>query len=72
MDTLILARERKIATLHAAFHTIEGDGLRFRSRIPSSIFEAIGPLSSLTIWSIEVATGRAKAPRRILTPDRKR
>ena len=61
MDTLILARERKIATLHAAFHTIEGDGFEVRRAIPSSTFEAIGPFIFLDHFGpIEVRPGEAK------------
>ena len=61
MDTLILARERKIATLHAAFRTIEGDGFEVRRAIPSSIFEAIGPFIFLDHFGpIEVRPGEAK------------
>ncbi len=61
MNTLILARERKIATLHAAFHTIEGDGFEVRRAIPSSTFEAIGPFIFLDHFGpIEVRPGEAK------------
>src|SRR5712671_2617615 len=61
MNTLILARERKIATLHAAFHTIEGDGFEVRRAIPSSIFEAIGPFIFLDHFGpIDVKPGEAK------------
>ncbi len=61
MDTLILARERKIATLHAAFRTIEGDGFEVRRAIPSSTFEAIGPFIFLDHFGpIEVRPGEAK------------
>jgi redox-sensitive bicupin YhaK (pirin superfamily) len=61
MNTLTLARERKIATLHAAFHTIEGDGFEVRRAIPSSTFEAIGPFIFLDHFGpIEVQPGEAK------------
>jgi len=61
MDTLILARERKIATLHAAFRTIEGDGFEVRRAIPSSTFEANGPVIFLDHFGpIEVRPGEAK------------
>jgi quercetin 2,3-dioxygenase len=61
MDTLILARERKIATLHAAVHTIEGDGFEVRRAIPSSTFEAIGPFIFLDHFGpIEVRPGEAR------------
>ena len=61
MDTLILARERKTAILHAAFHTIEGDGFEVRRAIPSSTFEAIGPFIFLDHFGpIEVRPGEAK------------
>lgn len=61
MDTLILAREREIATLHAGFHTIEGDGFEVRRAIPSSVFEAIGPFIFLDHFGpIEVRPGETK------------
>ncbi|MHC2625482.1 redox-sensitive bicupin YhaK (pirin superfamily) [Bradyrhizobium huanghuaihaiense] len=61
MNTLTRARERKIATLHAAFHAIEGDGLEVRRAIPSSAFEAIGPFIFLDHFGpIEVRPGEAK------------
>ncbi|CCE10586.1 Pirin domain protein [Bradyrhizobium sp. STM 3843] len=61
MNTLTPARERKIATLHAAFHTIEGDGFEVRRAIPSSAFEAIGPFIFLDHFGpIEVRPDEAK------------
>jgi hypothetical protein len=42
MNTSTLTRERKIARLHPAIHTLEGDGFEVRCAILSSAFEAVG------------------------------
>jgi redox-sensitive bicupin YhaK (pirin superfamily) len=61
MKTDTLARDRKIATLHAAFHTLEGDGFEVRRAIPSADFEAIGPFIFLDHFGpIDVRPGEAK------------
>src|SRR5262252_2321610 len=61
MNTLTLVHERKVATLHAALHTLEGDGFEVRRAIPSSAFEAIGPFIFLDHFGpIEVRPGEAK------------
>src|SRR5437879_13831064 len=61
MNTLTLPRERNVATLHAAFHTLEGDGFEVRRAIPSSAFQAIGPFIFLDHFGpIEVRPGEAK------------
>jgi hypothetical protein len=61
MSTLTLARERKIMTVHAAFHSLEGDGFEVRRAIPSSAFEAIGPFIFLDHFGpIDVRPGEAK------------
>lgn len=61
MNTVTLPRERKIATLHSATHTLEGDGFEVRRAIPSSAFEAIGPFIFLDHFGpIEVRPGEAK------------
>src|SRR5207248_10902697 len=61
MNTLTLPRECKVATLHAAFHTLEGDGFEVRRAIPSSAFQAIGPFIFLDHFGpIEVRPGEAK------------
>jgi redox-sensitive bicupin YhaK (pirin superfamily) len=61
MNTLTLACQRKIATLHAAFHTLEGDGFEVRRAIPSRALEAIGPFIFLDHFGpIEVRPGEAK------------
>lgn len=61
MNTLTLTRERKIATMHAAFHTLEGDGFEVRRAIPLPAFEAVGPFVFLDHFGpIEVRPGEAK------------
>ena len=61
MNTVTLPRERKLATLHSATHTLEGDGFEVRRAIPSSAFEAIGPFIFLDHFGpIEVRPGEAK------------
>ncbi len=61
MTTQTLARECRIATLHTAFHTLEGDGFEVRRAIPSRAFEAIGPFIFLDHFGpIEVRPGEAK------------
>jgi quercetin 2,3-dioxygenase len=61
MNTLTLPRERNVATLHAAFHTLEGDGFEVRRAIPSSAFQAIGPFIFLDHFGpIEGRPGEAK------------
>jgi quercetin 2,3-dioxygenase len=61
MDTLTIAGERKIQALHAAFHTLEGDGFEVRRAIPWPGFEAIRPFVFLDHFGpIEVRPGEAK------------
>ncbi|MCS3479334.1 redox-sensitive bicupin YhaK (pirin superfamily) [Bradyrhizobium elkanii] len=61
MNTVTLVRARKISSLHAAFHTLEGDGLEVRRAIPSPAFDAIGPFIFLDHFGpIEVRPGEAK------------
>lgn len=61
MKTLTIPRERKIASRHAALHTLEGDGFEVRRAIPSRAFEAIGPFIFLDHFGpIEVRPGEAK------------
>jgi redox-sensitive bicupin YhaK (pirin superfamily) len=61
MTTVTALRERKIATLHTAFRTLEGDGFEVRRAIPSRAFEAIGPFIFLDHFGpIEVRPGEAK------------
>jgi redox-sensitive bicupin YhaK (pirin superfamily) len=61
MNTVTVLRERKIATLHTAFRTLEGDGFEVRRAIPSRAFEAIGPFIFLDHFGpVEVRPGEAK------------
>ncbi|WP_225120997.1 pirin family protein [Bradyrhizobium sp. BRP22] len=61
MNTVILVRARKISTLHAACHTLEGDGFEARRVIPSPAFDAIGPFIFLDHFGpIEVRPREAK------------
>ena len=62
MNTLTLPRECKVATLHAAFHTLEGDGFEVRRAIPSSAFEAIGPFIFLDHFGPGEAKGASAHP----------
>ena len=53
--------ERTVASAHAAFHTLEGDGFEVRRAIPSDDFEAIGPFIFLDHFGpIDVKPGEAK------------
>jgi redox-sensitive bicupin YhaK (pirin superfamily) len=61
MTTLTSVRERRIAALHTAFHTLEGDGFEVRRAIPSRGVEAIGPFVFLDHFGpTEVRPGEAK------------
>jgi quercetin 2,3-dioxygenase len=61
MNTLALVRERRIAALHAALHTLEGDGFEVRRAIPSRVFESVGPFIFLDHFGpIDVRPGEAK------------
>src|SRR5215475_15178043 len=61
MKTFTIPRERKIASRHDAFHTLEGDGFEVRRAIPSRAVEAVGPFIFLDHFGpIEVHPGEAK------------
>jgi len=66
-------REPQNRDTSCRLHTIEGDGFEVRPPSRRSIFEAIGPLSSLTILvSIEVDRAKPRALGASFTPVSKR
>lgn len=52
---------RSVASVHSAFHTLEGDGFEVRRAIPSADFDAVGPFIFLDHFGpIDVKPGEAK------------
>lgn len=61
MSTNPKTHARSIVSVHAAFHTLEGDGFEVRRAIPAQEFEAVGPFIFLDHFGpIDVKPGEAK------------